>query len=60
MELLASLVADTVSGARDLLAIWVTDSLNLTAQGETYVDEIVSILVALVNSTAQTIADMLL
>jgi len=59
MELLASLVADTVSGARDLLAIWVTDSLNLTAQGETYVDEIVSILVALVNSTAQTIADML-
>ncbi len=54
-----SLVADTVSGARDLLAIWVTDSLNLTAQGETYVDEIVSILVALVNSTAQTIADML-
>ena len=60
MELLASLVADTVSGARDLLGIWVTDSLNLTAQGETYVDEIVSILVALVNSTAQTIADMLL
>jgi hypothetical protein len=59
MELLASLVADTVSGARDLLAIWVTDSLNLTAQGETYVDEIVSILVAMVNSTAQTIADFL-
>ena len=59
MDLLVSLIADTVSAARDLLAIWVTDSYNLTAQGETYVDELASLLSQLVNSTAQTIAEWL-
>ena len=59
MELLAGLIADTVSGARDLLGIWVTDSLNLTAQGESYVDELASLLSWLVNDTAKAIAAML-
>lgn len=59
MELLAGLIADTVSGARDLLGIWVTDSLNLTAQGTSYVDELASLLSWLVNDTANAIAAML-
>ena len=59
MELLAGLVADTVSGARDLLAVWVTDSYNLTSQGTSYVDEIASLLSWLVNDTAKAIAAML-
>jgi len=59
MELLAFLVKDTISGARDLLAVWVTDSYNLTAQGESYVDELASLLSWLVNDTAQAIAKML-
>ena len=59
MELLAGFIADTVSGARDLLAIWVTDSYNLTAQGTSYVDELASLLSWLVNDTAKAIAAML-
>ena len=59
MELLAGLVADTISGARDLLAIWVTDSYNLTAQGESYVDELASLLSWLANDTAKAIAALL-
>lgn len=59
MELLAGLIADTVSGARDLLAIRVTDSYNLTARGESYVDELASLLSWLVNDTAKAIVDLL-
>ena len=59
MELLAFLIKDTVSGARDLLAIWVTDSYSLTVQGTSYVDELASLLSWLVNDTAQAIAKML-
>lgn len=59
MELLAFLVKDTISGARDLLAFWVTDSYNLTAQGTSYVDELASLLTWLVNDTAKAIAAML-
>ena len=59
MELLAGLIADTISGARDLLAVWVTDSYNLTAQGESYIDELASLLNWLVNDTAKAIAAML-
>jgi hypothetical protein len=59
MELLAALIADTVSAAKNILAIWVTDSYSLTAQGESYVDELASLLSQLVNSTAQTIAEWL-
>lgn len=59
MELLASLIADTVSGARDLLATLVTDSLNLTTQGQSYVDELASLLIELANSTAQALWDLL-
>jgi len=59
MELLAALIADAVSAARYILAIWVTDGYSLTAQGETYVNELASLLSQLVNSTAQTIAEWL-
>ena len=59
MELLAFLIKDIMSGARDLLGIWVTDSYNLTAQGESYVDELASILSWLVNDTAKGIAALL-
>jgi len=59
MELLAYLVVDTISGARELLAILVTDSLNLTAQGQAYVDRLASMLRELVNSTAQALDELL-
>ena len=59
MELLAYIIADTVSAARYILDIWVNDSYSLTAQGETYVAELASLLSQLVNSTAQTIAEWL-
>lgn len=59
MELLAGLIADTISGARDLLGIWVTDSYNLTAQGTSYTDELASLLSWLVNDAAKAIVAML-
>jgi hypothetical protein len=59
MELLASLIADTVSGARDLLATLVTDSLNLTTQGQSYVDDLASRLIWLARDTAQALWDLL-
>ena len=59
MELLVRLIVDTVSGAREILAIWVTEGLELTIQGESYVDELVSLLSELANSTAQAMADLL-
>jgi len=59
MELIAGLIADTVSGARDLLAIWVTDSYNLTAQGTFYVDDLASLLSWLANDAVKAIAALL-
>jgi len=59
MELLVRLIVDTVSGARAILAIWVNDGLDLTTQGQSYVDELVSMLRELANSTAQAMADLL-
>jgi len=59
MELLVRLIVDTVSGARTILAIWVNEGLELTTQGQSYVDELVSMLSELANSTAQAMADLL-
>jgi hypothetical protein len=59
MELLAALILNTVSGARDILGTLVTDGLNLTTQGQSYVNEIASLLSALANSSAQALADLL-